>query len=125
MYLESNLLDRTLAAISDSTRRSILERLRKGDARVTDIAMEFPISLNSVSKHIRILEKAELIERKIIGREHILKFQPSPLTAAQQWITEQQNFWTSKLEAIDRLLNAENTNDTNPLGVQHDHLDRS
>ncbi|MEZ2128007.1 MULTISPECIES: ArsR/SmtB family transcription factor [unclassified Sinorhizobium] len=104
---ETANLDRTLIALADPTRRRILERVAGHEARVTDIAAEFPISLNSVSKHIRILERAKLLERRVVGREHILRFRPEPLSAAQQWITGHQNFWASRLQAIDDLLTAE------------------
>lgn len=97
-------LDRTLLALADPVRRRILERLRGGRARVTDLAADFPISLNSVSKHIRILERAKLVERRIAGREHFLRFRPEPLDQAQRWIAAQQAFWATKLAAIDDLL---------------------
>ena len=100
-------LDRTLMALADPIRRRILERLAESEARVTDVAAEFSISLNSVSKHIRLLERARLVERKVSGREHILRFRPEPLSKAQQWIATQQTFWASRLQAIDDLLTAE------------------
>jgi DNA-binding transcriptional ArsR family regulator len=100
-------LDRTLMALADPIRRRILQRLAASDARVTDVAAEFPISLNSVSKHIRLLERARLIERHVSGREHILRFRPEPLSEAEQWIAAQQAFWASRLQAIDDLLTAE------------------
>ena len=61
-------LDDTLVALSDGTRRSILKRLAAGDARVTEIAAPFDISLNSVSKHVRLLERAGLVRRRVSGR---------------------------------------------------------
>lgn len=100
-------LDRTLMALADPIRRRILQRLAASEARVTDVAAEFSISLNSVSKHIRLLERARLVERKVSGREHILRFRPEPLSKAQQWIATQQTFWASRLQAIDDLLTAE------------------
>ncbi|HEX7038062.1 MAG TPA: metalloregulator ArsR/SmtB family transcription factor [Pseudomonadales bacterium] len=100
-------LDRTLMALADPIRRRILQRLAVSEARVTDVAAEFPISLNSVSKHIRLLERASLIERKVSGREHILRFRPEPLSAAQQWIEAQQALWARRLQALDDLLTAE------------------
>src|SRR5262245_27447557 len=100
-------LDRTLIALADPIRRRILQRLAAGEARVTDVAAEFPISLNSVSKHIRLLERAKLVERNVTGREHILRFRPEPLSQAQQWIASQQAFWASRLQAVDDLLTAE------------------
>lgn len=84
-----------------------VQRLAASEARVTDVAGEFPISLNSVSKHIRLLERARLIEREVSGREHILRFRPEPLSEAQQWIAAQQAFWASRLQALDDLLTAE------------------
>lgn len=108
-------LDRTLMALADPIRRQILRRLAASHARVTDVAAEIPISLNSVSKHIRILERARLVERNISGREHILRFRPEPLSKAQQWIATQQAFWASRLQAIDDLLTAEDAARATPL----------
>lgn len=101
------VLDRTLVALADPTRRRIIERLRSGEARVTDLAAAFPISLNSVSKHIRMLQDAGLLERRVVGREHLLSFRAGPLDAAQRWITAQQQFWASRLQAIEDVLLAE------------------
>lgn len=97
-------LDQTLMALADPTRRAILQRLSQGEARVTELADPFSISLNSVSKHIRILERAHLVQRRRVGREHILSFNSQPLTAASNWIETQRANWTARLEALDRLL---------------------
>src|SRR6185436_12531650 len=78
-------LDDTLIALADETRRSILKRLAAGEARVTEVAAPFDISLNSVSKHIRILERAGLVRRRIAGRDHFLSLEPGPLDAAAAW----------------------------------------
>ena len=98
-------LDAALHALGDPTRRAILRRLARSEARVTELAAPFPISLNSVSKHIRILERAKLVVRRKVGREHILRFQPEPLLGIQEWIMKQQVFWRTSLEALDALLN--------------------
>lgn len=74
----SSNLNNTLLALADPIRRKILERLSTGEARVTDIASAFPISLNSVSKHIRMLERARLVERRVIGREHMIRLRFEP-----------------------------------------------
>src|SRR6187455_1775414 len=71
-------LDGVFNALSDPTRRAILARLSGSEARVTDIAADFPISLNSVSKHIRMLERAGLVRRSIIGRDHLLALDAGP-----------------------------------------------
>lgn len=100
-------LDNTLVALADPTRRAILQRLRRGEARVTELAAPFAISLNSVSKHIKLLERAELVERTKRGREHLIRFRPEPLDAAQRWIEQQQASWRRRLERLDALLTHE------------------
>ncbi len=98
------MLDDTLTALADPTRRAILARLAAGEARVTELAAPFQISLNSVSKHIRMLERAALVRRRVEGREHILSFNPAPLDEAARWIEGQQGLWTHRLARLDDLL---------------------
>lgn len=100
-------LDHTLLALADPTRRAILRRLSGGELRVTEIAQPFGISLNSVSKHIRLLERARLVRRRRAGREHLLSFDPGPLEEAASWIQTQRAVWTARLDALDALLQAE------------------
>src|SRR5262245_44417726 len=100
-------LDHTLIALADPTRRAILRRLARGDARITDLAEPFDISFNSVSKHIKLLERAELVARRKVGREYILKFKPRPLAEVRAWIEKQEAFWASSLRAIDAMLREE------------------
>ena len=97
-------LDRTLAALADPTRRAILRRLAQGEARVTELAQPFAISLNSVSKHIRMLERAHLVRRRRAGREHLMSFNPEPLDEAAAWIETQRAFWSARLDALEREL---------------------
>lgn len=99
------MLDATLTALADPTRRAILNRLaREGEARVTDVARPFAISLNSVSKHIRMLERAELVRRRVEGREHFLTLNPAPLDAAARWIEDQRALWIWRLGELDKVL---------------------
>ncbi|HEY2780674.1 MAG TPA: metalloregulator ArsR/SmtB family transcription factor [Steroidobacteraceae bacterium] len=100
-------LDNILGAMADPTRRAILLRLARGDARVTDLAAPFDISLNSVSKHIRILERARLIERRRIGREHFLSRNLRPLTEAAAWIETLQAKWNARIDRLERALDEE------------------
>jgi len=95
------VLDRVFSAVSDPTRRAILARLAESDARVTDLASEFPISLNSTSKHIRVLEGAGLVRRTVRGREHILTLQAAPLEDAAEWIAHYRKFWSDQLASLD------------------------
>jgi DNA-binding transcriptional ArsR family regulator len=100
-------LDDTLIALADPTRRAILERLSRGEARVTEIAAPFAISLNSVSKHIRLLERAHLVRRTVRGRSHTLAFDARPLDEIAQWIATQRAVWGDRLRALDALLTQE------------------
>ena len=100
-------LDDTLIALADGTRRDILQHLSKGDARVTELAAPYDISLNSVSKHIRILERAGLVRRRVAGREHILSLEPGPLDAAAAWMARERAAWTVRLDRLEAALRAE------------------
>ena len=99
--------DDTLIALADETRRSILKRLAAGAARVTEVAAPFEISLNSVSKHIRILERAGLVHRRIAGRDHFLSLDPEPLDAAAAWMQRERAAWTARLDRLEAVLRAE------------------
>ena len=100
-------LDLTLAALADPTRRAILQRLSAGEARVTEVARPFRMSLNAVSKHIQVLERARLVERRKVGREHFLSYRPEPLEEAAEWIARTRTLWATRLDALDRLLREE------------------
>jgi DNA-binding transcriptional ArsR family regulator len=97
-------LDRTLLALADPTRRAILQRLSSGEARVTDVAQPFRMSLNAVSKHIQVLERAHLVKRRRVGRVHYISYRSEPLDAAAQWIEQTRHFWASRLDALEQLL---------------------
>ena len=100
-------LDNTLMALADPTRRAILARLAAGEARVTDIAGAFPISLNSVSKHLRVLERADLVRRRRLGREHLMTLNPKPADAIAKWLRQQHSQWVWRLAELDRILTQE------------------
>jgi DNA-binding transcriptional ArsR family regulator len=100
-------LDDTLIALADDTRRSILGRLAAGEARVTEVAAPFDISLNSVSKHIRILERAGLVRRRVEGRDHFLALEPKPFDDLTEWMRKTREFWSSRLDRLEAALRAE------------------
>ena len=100
-------LDDTLVALADETRRSILQRLAAGEARVTEIAAPYDISLNSVSKHIRILERAGLVRRRVAGRDHFLSLDPKPMDQVSAWIQRERAAWASRLDRLEAALRAE------------------
>jgi DNA-binding transcriptional ArsR family regulator len=101
------VLDDTLVALADETRRSILQRLAAGEARVTEIAAPYDISLNSVSKHIRILERAGLVRRRVSGRDHFLSLDPKPMDQVSAWIQRERAAWTARLDRLEAALRAE------------------
>jgi DNA-binding transcriptional ArsR family regulator len=105
---QSARLDGVFNALCDPTRRAILARLTGADARVTDIAGGFPISLNSISKHIRMLERAGLVRRSIVGRDHVLALNAEPLAEAQAWIEKYRRFWDGRLAALDEFVTRRN-----------------
>jgi DNA-binding transcriptional ArsR family regulator len=93
-------LGTVLAAMADPTRRAIVDRLVRGPARVTDVAEPFAMSLNAVSKHIKVLEKAGLIRRVRQGREHTLELDPAPLQEVARWLHRYAGFWDERLEQL-------------------------
>lgn len=99
-------LDDTLIALADATRRSILKRLASGEARVTELAAPFDISLNSVSKHIRLLERAGLVRRRIAGRDHFLALERAPFDELTQWMLKTRAFWSARVDSLEAALRA-------------------
>jgi DNA-binding transcriptional ArsR family regulator len=90
-----------LSAMSDPTRRAIVDRLTRGPARVTDLAARFPISLNAVSKHLKTLEKAGLVRRRRLGREHLLQLDAGPLQEVARWAHRYERYWTERLDRLE------------------------
>ena len=97
-------LSALFGAVADPTRRAILARLAGSDARVTELAADFPISLNSTSKHIKILERAGLVRRDVIGRDHVLSLSAAPLAEAAAWIDHYRGFWENRLAALEEFV---------------------
>ena len=89
-------------AISHPTRRAIIGRLAAGPARFTDIAEPFDTALNSVTKHLKLLERAGLIERKKLGREVLISFRAEPLRQVAGWVHEYERFWNERLDQFEQ-----------------------
>jgi len=89
------------AAVTDPTRRAIIDRLARGPARVTDVAAPFAMSLNAVSKHIKVLERAGLVRRARRGREHTLQLNAAPLRDVARWAHRYERFWTERLDRLE------------------------
>lgn len=97
-----NQLDTALSALSHSSRRAIIARLASGGpARVTEIAAPFDLSLNAISKHLKVLENAGLIRRAKTGRDHVIAFDPAPLKEVARWIHPYEKLWTQHLDRLE------------------------
>ena len=108
----TNTLSETLKAVSDPTRRSILTTLmQQGPTRVTELAAMYDMSLNSVSKHIKVLEKANLVSRRTLGRVHLIEANLAPVNEVEGWFKELHSIWDIRLEALDNLVTKENSDD--------------
>ena len=97
-------LDAVFAALADPTRRAIIERLSRSEARVTEVAEPFDMSLNAVSKHIRVLEASGVVERHRNGRDHVLSINTRSLDEVDGWIERTRRYWEKRLDAMERLL---------------------
>ena len=97
-------LDLVFGALADPTRRSILETLARTDSRVTDIAKPFAVSLPAISKHLRVLENARLIQRHRDGRVHRLKLKAKTMRDAAAWIERYRQFWDEQFASLSRYL---------------------
>ena len=100
-------MDRVAAAISDPTRRAIIDRLARGPARISDVAAPFRMSLTGFCKHVRVLERARLVRRTRRGRENTLELSPEPLREVARWILRYEQFWNARLDRLEKLFSNE------------------
>lgn len=104
-YSNDKNLSEILKAVSDTTRRSLLTQLcQQGTSRVTDLASLHAMSLNAVSKHIKVLEKAGLVARRTIGRTHWIEPRIERMRLVENWFSELKSIWELRLEKLDALL---------------------
>jgi DNA-binding transcriptional ArsR family regulator len=97
-------LSTTFAALADPTRRAILERLAEGEATVTELAAPFPITGQAISKHLRVLEQAGLIERGRDAQRRPARLRGAPLADADAWIQRYRLFWGASFDRLDERL---------------------
>ena len=103
--IDAQRLSDILKASSDPTRRAILTLLaQNGPLRVSDIHAQFDMSLNSVSKHIKVLERAGLVRRRTEWREHLIEVQMAPLSEIDRWFADLRSIWDLRLAALDTTL---------------------
>lgn len=103
----NKLLDSTFGALADPTRRAILARLARGDASVGELAEPFDFALPTISRHLKVLERARLIEkRKDASRRHC-RLRPEALKQASKWIDTHTSFWESTLDSLEEFVSRE------------------
>lgn len=106
--MDDERLSRILKAAGDTTRRKILTLLvQEGALRVTTLASHFEMSLNAVSKHIKVLEEAGLVTRRTLGREHFIAAELEPLKRTEAWFAELKSIWDLRLSALERMILSE------------------
>jgi len=112
-YINDKRLTELLKAVSDTTRRSLLTQLcQQGATRVTGLANDYDMSLNAISKHIKVLEKAGLVTRKTLGRSHWIEADLQRVKLAENWFKELKSIWELRLTKLDEILqNGDTTND--------------
>jgi DNA-binding transcriptional ArsR family regulator len=104
MQIAEDRLDRTFMALADPTRRAILARLALGEATVTELAEPFEISQPAISKHLKILERAQLISVEQDAQRRPRKLVAQPLAAANEWLEHYREAWEASYERLDGLL---------------------
>jgi len=111
-YKSDENLSALLKAMSDTTRRSLLTRLcQQGASRVTDLADYYDMSLNAISKHIKVLEKSGLVTRKTIGRTHWIEANLTRIDMVENWFKTLKSIWVLRLEKLDELMQNGDTSD--------------
>jgi DNA-binding transcriptional ArsR family regulator len=98
-------LDTVFQALADPTRREMLRRLAGGERSIGELAAPFSMSFAGASKHVKMLERADLVRRTVQGRTHVCRLNPRPLAAADEWLRFYQRFWNERLDALERELN--------------------
>jgi DNA-binding transcriptional ArsR family regulator len=101
---QSAVLDRVFHALSHPARRTMLARLAKRERNLTELAEPLRMSFPAASKHVKVLERARLVRRRIVGRTHLCRIEPKPLADASGWLEEYRRFWEGNFDRLDALL---------------------
>lgn len=104
MVQYSARLDASFAALSDATRRGVLERLGRADASITELADKFHMTLTGMKKHVGVLEQAGLVTTEKIGRVRTCKLGPRRLEDETAWIERYQQFWDARFDALENVV---------------------
>jgi DNA-binding transcriptional ArsR family regulator len=102
----------TFQALADPTRRAVLDLLRRGSQPAGEIAGAFPISRPAISKHLRLLRRAHLVQEHRQGRNRVYRLNPEPLRAVDSWLDQYRNFWTANLASLKAFVESEHAKET-------------
>ncbi len=108
-------LDSVFGALADPTRRAIVARLAAGETQVGELSAPFRISAPAVSKHLKVLERAGLINRRVDAQRRIISLNPEALKQASQWVDQYRSFWEGSLDRLETLLAEEPGSETKKL----------
>jgi DNA-binding transcriptional ArsR family regulator len=106
--LGSDELSQTMAAVANPVRRELLVRIHARPRRVTELAAGFDISLPAVSRHLKVLERARLVTRRIAGRDHLISPNAAGWDEMAAWVARRSSEWDQRLQALKRLIEAGN-----------------
>ena len=113
------------SALADPTRRAVLDLLRSGTRPAGDIARAFPVSRPAISKHLRILRRAHLVEERREGRHRMYQLNPEPLKAVDQWLEHYRAFWSASLTNLKAFVEAEYAKETAAAEPKHSKKEKS
>ncbi|MCO7226387.1 helix-turn-helix transcriptional regulator [Pleionea sp. CnH1-48] len=103
-------LDRVFMALADKTRRQIVHLVAEKERTISELSAPFDMSMAAVSKHVKILEKAKILQRRVDGRIHYCTLAPEQLAPALDWVSIYRNFWQQRLDTLDDLITPANDN---------------
>jgi DNA-binding transcriptional ArsR family regulator len=109
----------TFNALADPTRRAVLDLLRQGSQPAGQIAQAFPISRPAISKHLRLLRRAHLVQERREGRHRLYQLNPEPLKAVDSWLEQYRTFWQTSLESLKTFVEAEYAKENAPQRAKH------
>jgi DNA-binding transcriptional ArsR family regulator len=107
-------LDGVFHALADPTRRAMLHSLAQGRRNIGELAAPHRMTFAAASKHVRVLERAGLVRREIVGRAHVCRIEPAPLVEADDWLKFYTRLWTDQFDALDAVLKAQDQMEPNP-----------
>ena len=103
MVVQAQELDAIFHALSNETRRSVLQRLVDTELTVSELAAPLDMSLAAASKHVQVLERAGVVRRTVTGRRHLMRLEPQPLIGADHWLRFYERTWQEQLSALDSM----------------------